>query len=201
MKYRYLLLLLCISVLLGGCRADRSEPLKIALQSANQNLVDCNQRLASLRSDYADLEQTLEKNLLALQNLRLKSNELNEWVDDVVKGLGPCVWFGGPFERPLPLVVVQNGTPADLIAKLNQRFQQTNCPQATLLKIENGTAYIKIVEAEQLTQRMGTTGAANYINSILYTLVSVDTIQCVDLNFKAGDHAFPGKFCSGQDGA
>lgn len=198
MKHRCLLFCLCVIVLLGGCQADRSEPFRAALQRANQNLADCNGRLSSLRSDYADLEQTLEKNLLALENLRLKSNELNEWADDVVKGLGPCVWFGGPFERPLPQVLVQKGSPADLIEKLNRRFQQADCPQATLLKVENGTAYIKIIEEEQLTQRMGATGAANYINSILYTLVSVAAIQCVELEFKAGDHAFPGKFCTGQ---
>jgi hypothetical protein len=198
MKHRCLLICLCGAVLAGGCQADRSEPLKTALQSANQNLADCNRRLSSLGSDYAGLEQTLEKNLLALENLKLKSNELNEWADGVVKELGPCVWFGGPFERPLPQVLVQDGTPEDLIEKLNRRFKQTNSPQATLMKVENGTAYIRIGDEERLTQRMGTTGAANYINSILYTLVSVDTIQCVDLDFKAGDHAFPGKFCSGQ---
>ena len=67
------------------------------------------------------------------------------------------------------------------------------------MKVEGETVYIKIFKDDILTQRMGTSGAESYINSILYTLFSVEAVKCIDLDFKEGDHASPGTYCPGQD--
>jgi len=60
------------------------------------------------------------------------------------------------------------------------------------LKISHDTAYLVIKDSEFLTQRMGSSGAAQYLASTVINITSVKGIRFVNLNFEEGDHAGPG---------
>jgi len=67
-------------------------------------------------------------------------------------------------------------------------------PEILLKKIEhsNDTIYLKIDDAEYLTQRMGSTGPVFYMANVFFNLTSVPGIDYVHLDFREGDHASPG---------
>ena len=187
--------LVLVVLLLQGCQDNEIIELKTDLQGLETRLTDANKKIEALESQNNSFRQKLEEAYFKYENLQIQKTEMDEWTGYIIKGFGPCIWAGGQFERPIPLEPVGNGTPDNLLAKLNAVFKRTDSPVATLSKIENGTAFIKIADDEKLTQGMGTSGAANYINSIAYTLLSVKSIQCVDFDFEEGDHAFPGREC------
>lgn len=56
------------------------------------------------------------------------------------------------------------------------------------------TVFVKIDDASQLTQRMGTTGARRYMSELVYALTEVPSINFVDIDFEEGDHAMPGVY-------
>ena len=184
-------------LLIFGCQSGFEEELEIELQESEKSLKVANKKIEELTTQYKVLSQTIQDLKFKNENLEIRINEINEWSGYVVRGIGPCVWVGGMFERPEPHEIVKKGSPNELINKLNEIFKTTKSPVAKLLKIEDGTAYIEISDDEKLTQGMGTSGAANYLNSITYTLWSLKDIKCVDIDFEAGDHAFPTKNCIG----
>ncbi len=189
----------CLTLLLIGCQSNEVDKLKSDLQELETSLKGANTKIESLKSRNKNLKRELEKSNFKFENLKIKKAELDEWIVSLVKELGPCIWVVGQFEKPVPHEIVRNGTASDLINKLNNIFKSTNSPEADLLRIENETAYIKINEDKKLTRLMGTSGAASYINSIVYTLFSIKSIKCIDLDFEEGDHAFPVTYCPEQD--
>jgi len=62
------------------------------------------------------LDAYLEEANLKNDNLKIRINETNEWAEYVVKGIGPCVWVGGIFERPEPHEIVRSESPRELIS-------------------------------------------------------------------------------------
>jgi spore germination protein GerM len=71
-------------------------------------------------------------------------------------------------------------------------------PQVKLTKIKNDVAFIEVVNAEYLTQRMGSSGAQAYLASVTFTLTENPRIKKVNFIFEEGDHAMPGIY-SRQD--
>lgn len=197
MSYKSFILLFFIIIIIG-CDSNEINELKFNLKEAEGRLNKAYTEIELLNTQNQDLRKKYEQVVHDYENLQLKRTEINEWIEHMIKGYGPCVWAIGQFERPIPHEFVKKGTPVILIAKLNNIFRKLNSPEATLLKVEDGIAYVKIIEDEKLTQGMGTSGAANYINSIVYTLFSIADIKCVDLDFEEGDHAFPGRDCIGE---
>ncbi len=191
--------LLWIALLMIGCQNNELNKLKANLRELEINLNDANKKIEDLKSLNDNLKKEIEEVTFKHENLLAKKIETDEWIVSLVKEVGPCVWIVSQFEKPVPHDIISSGTAKDLIAKLNIIFRSTNSPEATLLKVENGTAYIKIVEDDKLTQEMGTSGAISYINSIIYTMFSIRNIECIDLDFEEGDHAFPGIYCPGKD--
>ena len=87
------------------------------------------------------------------------------------------------------------GDVEEIIEELNLKFQQDGLPLIKLLKTNENIAYVRIDNAAVLTQQMGTHGSISYMNAVMYSLASIDTIDCVMFDFKEGDHAIPGKYC------
>jgi hypothetical protein len=188
-----------IVLLMTGCQNNEVNIRKADFRELKTSLTDANKKIEILKSRNTTLKSNLEKAALKCRNLQIQKTETDEWIGYMIKAIGPCVWVGGQSEKPIPREIVENAKPKDLINKLNQIFSSSGSPEATLVKVEGETAYIKVFEHEKLTQRMGTFGAASYINSIVYTMYSVEAIKCVDLDFEEGDHAFPGTYCPGRD--
>jgi hypothetical protein len=67
-------------------------------------------------------------------------------------------------------------------------------PKLKLVKISGDTVYLTVINEWTLTQSMGTTGAEDFIVKSGVSLLEIDGINYVDLNFTAGDHAYPGTF-------
>ena len=63
-----------------------------------------------------------------------------------------------------------------------------------LVKTSHDTIYLKIDDAEFLTQQMGSSGAILYLAAVVYNLTELTGIKYVTLNFEEGDHARPGTY-------
>jgi spore germination protein GerM len=53
-------------------------------------------------------------------------------------------------------------------------------------------AFVEIINAEQVTQSMGSSGAQDYLASVTYSLTENRQIKKVNFIFEEGDHAVPG---------
>jgi len=67
-------------------------------------------------------------------------------------------------------------------------------PKMRLQSVAEGIAHIEIIDAEYLTQRMGTSGAQNYLAATTYSLTETPGVKGVDFIFPVGDHAAPGVY-------
>lgn len=71
---------------------------------------------------------------------------------------------------------------------------QLEPPRIRLQSVAEGIARVEIINAEYLTQRMGTTGAQNYLAAATYSLTETPGVRGVDFIFQEGDHAAPGVY-------
>ena len=67
-------------------------------------------------------------------------------------------------------------------------------PNVKLLNVTNDTASVEVINAEYLTQRMGSSGAQAYLASVTFTLTENPQIKKVNFIFEEGDHAMPGTY-------
>lgn len=63
-----------------------------------------------------------------------------------------------------------------------------------LVKISNDTVYLKIDEANYLTQQMGSSGPTLYLSEVVYDLTEIPGIRNVSFAMEEGDHAGPGVY-------
>lgn len=59
---------------------------------------------------------------------------------------------------------------------------------------KNDTVFVKIADANYLTQGAGTMGAEIYLAETTYSFTQIPGVSFVNFNFKVGDHASPGTF-------
>jgi hypothetical protein len=59
-------------------------------------------------------------------------------------------------------------------------------------KVSNDTIYVTIPDSYYLTERIGTSGAANYMASTTYSLTELKGIKYVNYDFEEGEHLSPG---------
>lgn len=91
------------------------------------------------------------------------------------------------------LVAALNGTNADPESFRTPRDKEpTDPPKIAFKQIVKGVADIEVINAEYLTQRMGSSGAQVYLAQVTYTLTENPDIQKVNFMFEEGDHAMPG---------
>lgn len=86
---------------------------------------------------------------------------------------------------------IETLAPADLISLLNQNYEGI---QLRFLKISNDTLFAEIPESDRFTQQLGSTGAYNYMASVVYNLTELPNVKYVKLDFEMGDHAEPGVY-------
>jgi hypothetical protein len=91
------------------------------------------------------------------------------------------------------LVSALNGTNANSESfRTPQDKEPTEPPKIVFKRIAKGVADIEVINAEYLTQRMGSSGAQAYLAQVTYTLTENPGIQKVNFIFEEGDHAMPG---------
>ena len=168
-----------------GCDSNRDNT---QLNEANAKIAELTSENQKLREQNSELRQFQE-------TLMIDHKELKEWAEKLVDGYGPGIWYISDSINPLFVKPVTSGNINEIIRELNQKFKQDRLPLITLFEIKGETVYVRIGDAEILTQQMGTHGASTYLNAITYSLASVNEIKCVIFDFEEGDHAVPGKYC------
>lgn len=61
-------------------------------------------------------------------------------------------------------------------------------------KKSNDTLFVRIPDANNLTQSIGITGATSYLIEATYGFTSINGIHVVNYSFTEGDHALPGPY-------
>jgi len=59
-------------------------------------------------------------------------------------------------------------------------------------KVSNDTIYVTIPDSYYLTERIGTSGASNYMAATTYSLTELKGIKYVHYDFEEGEHLSPG---------
>ena len=72
--------------------------------------------------------------------------------------------------------------------------ETTNPPKLKLKDIKDQVVNIEVINAEYLTQQMGSAGAEEFLAMTTFTLTEYDNIKSVNFIFEAGDHAVPGLY-------
>lgn len=79
----------------------------------------------------------------------------------------------------------------EIVLALNTKYPQIKIEVETR---RNDTLFVRIPDATNLTQSMGTTGATSYLVEATYGFTSINGIQVVNYSFTEGDHASPGSY-------
>lgn len=87
----------------------------------------------------------------------------------------------GPDSLSIPAVI-------DFLNKNNPKIK------LDLVRSSNDTLFLKIDDAEYLTQQMGSTGPTMYFATAVYNLTEIAGIRFVHFDFEEGDHAQPDTF-------
>lgn len=86
---------------------------------------------------------------------------------------------------------VEDASAAEIISALNRKHTGI---KLDLVNAGNDTIFVKIDDANNLTQGMGSTGAESYLAELTFSLTELKGIKAVDVDFKEGDHAMPGVY-------
>jgi hypothetical protein len=70
----------------------------------------------------------------------------------------------------------------------------TSLPKLKFIDLQIGIVTVEVINAEYLTQRMGTTGADAFMATATFTLTEHEDVNGVNFLFKEGDHAMPGVY-------
>jgi len=70
--------------------------------------------------------------------------------------------------------------------------EPTDPPKLKLRGIKGEVVDVEVINDEHLTQRMGSTGAEEFLAAATFTLTEYEKIKFVNFIFEGGDHAQPG---------
>jgi hypothetical protein len=106
-----------------GCQNSELKKSKADLNNLKNSVKAAEKKIEDLKSRNRNLEKRLERVNSKNNNLHIQKRETDEWIGGIIKQIGPCVWAIGQFRKPVPEEIIPNGTPLDLIAKLNKKFK------------------------------------------------------------------------------
>lgn len=184
----FVLVWACLFIGLSGCSRQASKEADIKINALKQ-------KVAELSSQVETLTRDLET--LAAENERLSGNynELGEWADRTVFKYGKGVWYMEDLKYPFFAESMKKASLKDLIDHLNQRFARDKLPEVIYLDKNESTVIVGVSDDNQLARQMGSFGAASYMNTVVFSLASLDDVTCVTFKFEEGDHAVPGTYC------
>ncbi len=118
--------------------------------------------------------------------------EVKNTIDTYGNTLNNSIWvidFEAKTKRKIVENVKKNINEDSIIASLNSRY--TGIPLKKVKK-SGDTLYLNIPDSHILTQKMGSSGAAQYLAETIINLTSIKGINFIRLDFEEGDHAGPG---------
>jgi hypothetical protein len=182
-------------VALNACGNGEAERMGAAMDALKEQAAAVEAQNDNLRQQHSDLQQRFSELKESCDNRAIELSDLKEWSRQLVESIGPSVWYPGTYERPVLKKVLKTATPTQLTRELNRLFTASDLPRVSYSGQKGGIAFISIGDAEMLTQNLGTTGAQSYLAAVTFTYCSLKEINCVEVEFKAGQHAFPGRYC------
>jgi hypothetical protein len=157
----------CLFVPVIGCDASK--------EGESQAL---RQEIAQLKSEVKKLEDQKSVTMKILTK-----GDPGVWTlvwNDSVAIFEPRILDGYPIDQ---------ATPRKIVSELN-RLRPS--PGVDYIAQRGATVYLRIKDPELLTQRMGTTGANEYLGYIVLSVTSIPDVELVHFDFPEGDHAIPG---------
>lgn len=97
----------------------------------------------------------------------------------------------GEFALKKQRIVAETETAQKLITDINDAWENV---KLVFQKISHDTLYVAIPQSEFLTERMGSSGSAEYMTTTTYILTELKNIKFVNYSFKEGEHLSPGVF-------
>lgn len=67
-------------------------------------------------------------------------------------------------------------------------------PKLKLIEVKGDVVLVEVINADYLTQRMGSAGATAFLAEATFTLTEFDSIKHIQFEFTEGDHAAPGLY-------
>ncbi|MFC1829157.1 hypothetical protein ACFL0O_06060 [Thermodesulfobacteriota bacterium] len=206
---RLLFLILLSVAVISGCGGPTSQELEkefkqikkriseiqTELDQTNANIQSARAENERLSGEATRLRNAVQKLRLENQLLSRRNREFKAWTRKLTDGYGPGIWYMDESVLPIFVRPVPSGDVADIAEELNRRFEKDGLPKILIRKVENQKAYVGVDDDELLTQRLGSHGAESFLNTIIYSMGSVNGIDCVWFEFEGGDHAVPGEFC------
>jgi hypothetical protein len=160
------IILLLAAIILGSCQSQKERDKTLSLQKQNDSL---KAMIDSLRKDF---ELRLHKAQDNIANMRT-----GLWRLDTLSETGRLVF------------AIDEITDA-----LNAVFRADSVSQFKVTFVRNHTAFVRVLEANRLTQGLGSVGAKEYLAQVTFSLTSVAGIEYVSFEFEEGDHAAPGTY-------
>ncbi|UKN03457.1 hypothetical protein K6119_08015 [Paracrocinitomix mangrovi] len=119
----------------------------------------------------------------------------NENVNDINSSEDLTIWTYDPVKDT---ILLNEEFPIESL-HLDQilEIQNSNYDNKVFLeysKKSNDAIFVKIQDSKFLTQRMGSTGAYEYMVSATFNLTELPDINFVNFDFEIGDHASPGTY-------
>ncbi|MEO9211393.1 MAG: hypothetical protein ABI208_09860 [Ginsengibacter sp.] len=93
-------------------------------------------------------------------------------------------------QKPIDASIETLSAP-QIIDIINEKYSEVNLH---FTKISHDTIFLSIPESARLTNQMGSTGAYNYMATVVYNLTELKTLKFIKFDFKEGDHASPGVY-------
>lgn len=153
----------------------------------------------ALKSELANLKD-IEREKMLLQSshdgLKNRHQRLDRWAKVLTDGYGPGIWvYSDEHFRPLYNRAPREATVSGILSELNESNRKAGNPIVEMRRLEKGVVYLGVSDDLQPTMQMGSSGALAYIQSTLYSVASLDDVECVQFEFSVGDLATPGKYC------
>ncbi len=194
MKYSVIYNILFI-ICLVGCTNSELERAKLEIEEAKATINNLHVENQKIRQDALKLKGDFKASKMKNERLSIRIKELNEWSKKLTDGYGTGIWITDESTYPVFIKSMKSANVNDIIKVLNQIYEKNRLPKVVFKKIDGRKAYVVVEDSEHLTQRMGTSGASSYLKEVSYSICSVKNIDCVNIDFEEGDHAFPGDYC------
>lgn len=162
---------------------------------------------------YSSLNQQIEASKIVISDLSLELHSSNKKIDELswkltsseaisdqrkarirelLDGYPAGIWA---CDDEAKLVLFENTVSPpqleEIIFQLNNNYPRVG---ASFVKQEDGNVFIKLKNSEELTEKMGISGARCYLKSAVYSITSVDNVTSVTFDFNTGSHASSGNY-------
>lgn len=171
-----------------GCENSELEKSKLDLIKAKEiiKIIESDrQKLSSM------IDSTQRENKLVSKRIEF----LEARVMNLFAGYGQGIWNATQIDNPVFVRSTNFNSIVEFIWELNKEFEKDSAPKIIFKKVNNRVVHVGIDNESQLTQRMGSFGAGDYLMSAFYSISSFENIDCVFFDFTEGDHAEPGTYC------